>query len=65
MMIFSGAFYPLSNGEGFLWGLRPRLLVTLSPLSPSPYQGEGEELVRGVAPLLDTPLVGGGGISKG
>ena len=40
--------------KGCLKGLRPSLLVeTLSPLSPSPYQGEGEDdsLKRGFAPL--------------
>jgi len=31
--------------------------VTLSPLSPSPYQGEGEEIDEGLAPLLDTPTL--------
>ena len=49
--------------QGVLEGLRPCLVVTPSPVSPSPWQGEGEELERGAAPLLDAPL--GGGEDKG
>ena len=30
---------------------------TPSPLSPSPWQGEGELLERGAPPLLNTPLL--------
>ena len=38
-------------------GLRPYVIVAIpSPLSPSPYEGEGEYFYkRGVSPLLDTP----------
>jgi hypothetical protein len=32
---------------------------TPSPLSPSPWQGEGELLKRGASPLLDTPIFRG------
>jgi len=38
----------------YLKGLCP-LLATLSPLSPSPYQGEGEELEREAKPLFNSP----------
>ena len=34
------------------------MIRTLSPLSPSPYEGEGELLERGVSPLLYTPFSG-------
>jgi len=45
--------------KGYLQRQSPYLLVeTLSPLSPSPYQGEGEEiLLRGAKPLLHTLLL--------
>jgi len=33
----------------------PYLLATLSPLSPSPYQGEGEELEREASLLFNSP----------
>ncbi len=43
--------------RGFLkWILAAFTVETPSPLSPSPCQGEGELLERGVSPLLDTPL---------
>jgi hypothetical protein len=41
---------------GCLKGFYPFLLVTPSPLSPSPWQGEGELIERGASPLLDTPI---------
>jgi len=50
--------------QGCLKGLRHSLLVeTPSPVSPSPYQGEGELIERGASPLLYTPLGGQGIIS--
>jgi len=45
--------------RGCLKGFYPFLLVTPSPLSPSPWQGEGELIERGASPLLDTPLIKG------
>ena len=33
------------------------LVTTPSPVSPSPYQGEGELIERGASPLLYTPLL--------
>jgi len=41
-----------------LKGLSSLMIATLSPLSPSPYKGEGELLERGASPLLDTPFSG-------
>jgi len=34
-----------------------QLVETPSPLSPSPYEGEGELIERGASPLLYTPLL--------
>jgi hypothetical protein len=43
---------------GYIKGLDSFLsATTLSPVSPSPYQGEGGFLERGVSPLLDTPFI--------
>jgi len=36
-----------------------QLVETPSPVSPSPYQGEGELVERGASPLLYTPLLKG------
>jgi hypothetical protein len=43
-------------GDGFKRVCSVILGTTPSPLSPSPYQGEGELLERGVSPLLNTPF---------
>ena len=43
---------------GYIKGLYSSLGVgTLSPVSPSPYQGEGEVIERGASPLLHTRLL--------
>jgi len=41
------------------------LVETPSPVSPSPYEGEGELIERGAPPLLNTPIMGLGGITGG
>jgi hypothetical protein len=44
----------------YVGGFHPSLLEeTPSPVSPSPYEGEGELLERGASPLLDTPFLAG------
>ena len=43
---------------GFLNGLRPSLVETPSPVSPSPRRGRGEIKKEGLTPLLDTQLKG-------
>jgi hypothetical protein len=43
---------------GFLNGLRPCFVETLSPVSPSPGRGRGKIDKRGASPLLDTRIKG-------
>jgi len=46
------------NKMGFSHGFRLYLMVTPSPVSPSPRRGRGGYIERGAAPLLNTPLNG-------
>ena len=49
---------------GTFRGLRPHLVVTPSPVLPSPGRGR-ERLERGAPPPLDAPIMGLGGIKEG
>jgi hypothetical protein len=51
----------LESMQGYMNRLyHSQLIETPSPLSPSPYEGEGELIERGAPPLLNTPFVGEG-----